>query len=322
MEDIIQLKRVVMESFEAKGILSEIRAQIRASVFKAVEESDQSPKHMNFEWEKENPLCIPQKDSRSIMTILIVDLCHHLDLQYSANVLKHETNIHLSKCNLEKLREIGVDTDKVDEPYMYQVLRQMKEGEGQQEMGQGLRESRYSERESLKPIENRENQESQNNRPSHHAESEKISNSNTFENQNHEYNVGMNANQSEHAPQPLQNKNDYVQESNEPILQNQSSHYEPQHPSPQIQESIESPNNNQVFVDHLRNSEKRNQQMEQFENQEINHFEEDQERPSEDEEEYEDPNDLYLREPEVLDMTADSKLLKEFEFDETFELDS
>ena len=320
MEDIIQLKRVVMESFEAKGILSEIRAQIRASVFKAVEESDQSPKHMNFEWEKENPLCIPQKDSRSIMTILIVDLCHHLDLQYSANVLKHETNIHLSKCNLEKLREIGVDTDKVDEPYMYQVLRQMKEGEGQPGTGQGLRESRYSERESQAPIENRENQENQNHRVSHHAESEKISNSNTFAPQSHGYSIGTNPNKSEHMP--LQNQNENVQESTDPIHQNQTSHYEPQHPSPQVQESIESPNNNQVFVDHLRNSEKRNHQMEQFKDQEINHFEEDQRRPSEDEEEYEDPNDLYLREPEVLDMTADSKLLKEFEFDEMFELDS
>lgn len=328
MEDIIQLKRVVMESFEAKGILSEIRAQIRASVFKAVEESNQGPKKMNFEWEKENPLCIPQKDSRSIMTILIVDLFHHLDLQYSANVLKHETNIHLSKCDLEKLREIGVDIDKVDQPYMYQVLRQMKQ-EGE-EADLGVREKGLRIREDEEVVLQAEKSQDA------FCEQSSVKKENQKDEQlKNEINDNVKISESKEKEKikiNLEERKHQNQQKNQ-IYENTEETAERENPQTFQRDTRETENNtesNEAFVQHLKDSEKRKNEERDSQNEATNQvrqeepepFREDGGRMSDEEEEYEDPNDLYLREPEVFDMTADSKFLKEFEFDETFEIDS
>lgn len=130
MQDISQLKKIVIESFEAKGILSEIRAQIRASVFKVVEEPDQDRDTVHFDWERADPLAIAHNDDKLLMALLVDDFCSRMDLQYTANVFGHESNLRL-RADHDQVRNqlfeaVGLDP-AADEPLIYQLLRQMNQ---------------------------------------------------------------------------------------------------------------------------------------------------------------------------------------------------
>ena len=134
MQDISQLKKIVIESFEAKGILSEIRAQIRASVFKVVEESEQNK--TNFDWEQKNPLEITQNEDKLILALLIDDFLSYMDLQYTSNVFAHESNLKLKdedkQARKRLFESIGLK-ESTSEPYLYQLLRRMNKPQSETE---------------------------------------------------------------------------------------------------------------------------------------------------------------------------------------------
>lgn len=48
MEELNELKNLVMQNLEKNGYLSNIRAQIRASVFKTIDSQDNSGKKVHF----------------------------------------------------------------------------------------------------------------------------------------------------------------------------------------------------------------------------------------------------------------------------------
>ncbi len=107
MQDINELKNIIIQGFESKGILSQIRAQIRASVFKAIEDENNGLSAQNnnesFQWE--NKLAMKMRDDEELLVIckLFENFLHFYDLEYSLNVFSHEVNSHLVQ-NGEELR--------------------------------------------------------------------------------------------------------------------------------------------------------------------------------------------------------------------------
>lgn len=92
MQDINELKNIVIQSFESKGILSQIRAQIRASVFKAIEENDEDQEIQAFDWENKKALQIKENPELAILCRLFENFLTFYDLDYTENIFKHEVN--------------------------------------------------------------------------------------------------------------------------------------------------------------------------------------------------------------------------------------
>jgi hypothetical protein len=267
MQDITQLKRIVIESFEAKGILSEIRAQIRASVFKAVEETENEQNTANFEWERKNPLEITENSDKLILAILINDFLTHMDLQYTSNVFSHESNLKLKsedkESQMQLLRSAGIDPEKNTEPLLYQLLRKMNK---------------------------QHNPESTPN-----PEQEQ-----THQEPNHTQNIPQN--------NPITNlsQSENINKTN------------------QIQRRISNPHKSTSFG--LQRNEPNVEHHTMMNNIELNEFGQMEgprvnveEGDLNEMEQHEDPNQMYLSEPVVLDVTADSDLLKEFDHEESVE---
>lgn len=55
MQEINELKGLVVQSLEANGVLSQLRAQIRSSVFRVIDASESEQKKSAMFWE--NPKC-------------------------------------------------------------------------------------------------------------------------------------------------------------------------------------------------------------------------------------------------------------------------
>ena len=93
MQDIQELKNIVIQSFESKGILSSIRAQIRASIFKTIEEDNIEKSKIDcFDWENKKALKICKNSELKILVKLFENFLSFYDLDYSENVFKHEVN--------------------------------------------------------------------------------------------------------------------------------------------------------------------------------------------------------------------------------------
>ena len=96
MQDVNELKNIIIQGFESKGILSQLRAQIRASVFKAIEDENNTFSLQNendsFQWE--NKLAMKIKDDEELLIIckLFENFLQFYDLEYSLNVFTHEVN--------------------------------------------------------------------------------------------------------------------------------------------------------------------------------------------------------------------------------------
>ena len=96
MQDMNELKNILIQGFESKGILSQIRAQIRASVFKAIEDENNTlpPQANNDSFQWENKMAMKIKDDEELVVIckLFENLLQFYDLEYSLNVFMHEVN--------------------------------------------------------------------------------------------------------------------------------------------------------------------------------------------------------------------------------------
>lgn len=275
MQDLNQLKKIVIESFEAKGILSEIRAQIRASVFKVVEESETEAKKANFSWEKENPLSITQKEERIILAILISDFLSHMDLQYSCNVFKHETNLHLVDASEERLQRVGINTELKHEPYLYQILKKLKANKEEKQIQDSLINNN-----SNNQINNPHERPTQDKSEDQHQSDKQL----IFERPIDNEEAGIASNDQQDIEQQVSNaglNNNYQERE---FLNNLPQNYPHE----------------------VRREERGEHPMQEegmFQNQE----------------EEDDPNQVYLSEPVALDVTADSDILKEFDYDESVE---
>lgn len=93
MQEINELKGLVVQSLEANGVLSQLRAQIRSSVFRVIDASESEQKKSAMFWE--NPKCqqIYNESEGKVCLQLIHDLMVFYKMDYSLSVFTNEANL-------------------------------------------------------------------------------------------------------------------------------------------------------------------------------------------------------------------------------------
>lgn len=130
MQEINELKNLVIQSLEGNGTLGQIRAQIRASVFKTIEMQEaNSKKNGGFFWE--NPLCQSIYDHKEgkLALELINDFLEFFKMDYTQSVFSHESNLKdaLKRDDLKK--ELGVRGEG-NKPVLFHIISALVSGGG------------------------------------------------------------------------------------------------------------------------------------------------------------------------------------------------
>jgi flagellar biosynthesis GTPase FlhF len=129
MQEINDLKNIVIQSLESKGILSQLRAQIRSSVFKIIEDQEsKDAKNPAFFWE--NPLC--QKIHDTEEGLLSIELMHEFfeffRMDYTNNVFIHESNYKESFTRDMVKKKLHVSDNKNEQPLLLLIIKQLLGG--------------------------------------------------------------------------------------------------------------------------------------------------------------------------------------------------
>lgn len=130
MQEINDLKNIVIQSLESKGILSQQRAQIRSSVFKIIEDQDsnETQKKPAFFWE--NPLCQKIHDSKigQIALELIHEFFEFFRMDYTNNVFIHESNYKENFDEDELKQDLNLVGDSEKQPLLLNIIQKLLGG--------------------------------------------------------------------------------------------------------------------------------------------------------------------------------------------------
>lgn len=129
MQEINDLKNIVIQSLESKGILSQLRAQIRSSVFKVIEDQEtKDSKSPAFFWE--NPLS--QKIHESQEGLIALELMHEFfefyRMDYTNNVFIHESNYKENFSRDQQRENLGVNENDDSKPVMMLIQQKLLSG--------------------------------------------------------------------------------------------------------------------------------------------------------------------------------------------------
>ena len=136
MQEISDLKNIVIQSLESNGMLSQLRAQIRASVFKIIEEQESKEQRSPaFYWE--NPLVQKVTEAAEGETALsvMVEFMEFFRMDYTHNLFCQESNFQEGNKSTrqEMARKMGLPEND-NKPILFLMLEKlMKDNQGRQE---------------------------------------------------------------------------------------------------------------------------------------------------------------------------------------------
>lgn len=124
-----ELKNLVIQTLETNGILGQIRAKLRSSVFKVIDNNDPSGKERALHWE--NPLAQKVLDTTesALAADLIREYMEFYRLDYSLSIFIPEANLKqdpVDRKNLVQRSDVDKPSDK--EPLLVQLLKQRNSG--------------------------------------------------------------------------------------------------------------------------------------------------------------------------------------------------
>lgn len=125
MQEVNELKNLVIQSLEGNGVLGQIRAQIRASVFKIVEMQETNTKKSGgFFWE--NPLCQTIYDNKEgkVALEIINDFLEFFKMEYSLSVFTHEANLKDAAKREELQGKLGLKPD-ASKPVLFHLINSL-----------------------------------------------------------------------------------------------------------------------------------------------------------------------------------------------------
>eukprot|EP01017_Pseudomicrothorax_dubius_P022637 TRINITY_DN2447_c0_g1_i5.p1 TRINITY_DN2447_c0_g1~~TRINITY_DN2447_c0_g1_i5.p1 ORF type:complete len:337 (-),score=86.39 TRINITY_DN2447_c0_g1_i5:98-1108(-) len=140
MQEINELKNLVIQGLESNGVLSQIRAQIRASVFKIIDNQEGGGKKPSgFFWE--NPLCYKLHESPEglLALSLIFDFFDAYRMDYSITVFQHEANLKEVESREMLFSKLGLKPTKKDQPALLALIKGFIDGEEESKAGEGAR---------------------------------------------------------------------------------------------------------------------------------------------------------------------------------------
>ena len=125
------LKNLVLQTLEAKGVLGQIRAKLRTCVFKVIEQEDANLKGSgNY---LENPLAakIAENEDGLICAELIRDFLEFYKMDYTLQIFVPECNLPTEskmKDRLPGLLGVNKDMSRGKAPLMMQLIQMIKSG--------------------------------------------------------------------------------------------------------------------------------------------------------------------------------------------------
>eukprot|EP00731_Ephydatia_muelleri_P031968 Em0023g475a len=120
-EEDAELRDLVTQTLENKGVLGKIRAQLRASVFVALEEQESMKTPHAFVSRRLRDYL--QTQEGQLAAGIVREFLEHFELDFTRSVFDPETNILTSYLGRERLAStIGLDAERNDAPLLTQIL--------------------------------------------------------------------------------------------------------------------------------------------------------------------------------------------------------
>ena len=126
MED---MKNLIIQSLETKGVLGQIRAQLRSSVFKIVDEQDQQFNYgCGLKWENPTLYKILETKIGTLLAEIIRDFMEYFRMDYSLSIFIPECGISPERLKKEEiLGKIGLGKNeqilsKLQLPLLYYIM--------------------------------------------------------------------------------------------------------------------------------------------------------------------------------------------------------
>ena len=118
-DPLSNLTSIVTTALEARGVLGKIRAELRASVFSAIHEQQQSEPHGGMA----RPALLHQDSAGRVAAQLVLDLLQHCQLDYSYSVLVPEADLNETSLDRGALAgALSLDAG-TGEPLLVQLVR-------------------------------------------------------------------------------------------------------------------------------------------------------------------------------------------------------
>jgi FGFR1 oncogene partner len=124
-----ELKNLVIQTLEVNGILGQIRAKLRSSVFKVIDNND--PQHNERAMHWENPLAqkVLETTESALAADLIREYLEFYRLDYTLSILIPEANMKQDPLDKDELiRKSKVDKPSQSEPLLVQILKERLSG--------------------------------------------------------------------------------------------------------------------------------------------------------------------------------------------------
>lgn len=126
-----ELKNLVIQTLEANGILGQIRAKLRSSVFKVIDNNDPSGKERALHWENPFAQKVLETTESALAADLIREYMEFYKLDYSLSIFIPEANLKQDPVDRKSLVERSeVDKPSDKEPLLVQLLKQKKSSAG------------------------------------------------------------------------------------------------------------------------------------------------------------------------------------------------
>ena len=129
MQEINDLKNIVIQSLESNGVLSQLRAQIRSSVFKIIEDQEsRDGKSPAFFWE--NPLCqkIHKTNEGPVALELMHEFMEFYRMDYTCNVFVHESNYKATTERQALVSKLNLGQDDPSKPLLALIIERLCTG--------------------------------------------------------------------------------------------------------------------------------------------------------------------------------------------------
>lgn len=124
-----ELKNLVIQTLETNGILGQIRAKLRSSVFKVIDNNDPSHKEKAMHWENPMAQKVLETTESALAADLIREYLEFYRLDYTLSIMIPEANMKqdpVPRDSLLNRAQVDNPTDK--EPLLVQILKERRSG--------------------------------------------------------------------------------------------------------------------------------------------------------------------------------------------------
>lgn len=124
-----ELKDLVIQSLETKGVLGQLRAQLRSCVFKCIDEQDENESgRSQFHWENPHAQKVT-KGNEKLVAELFREYLEFYKMDYTLNIFGPEANLSGSTDKADLAKRSGMPKSTDQKPIIVQILEAFMTGD-------------------------------------------------------------------------------------------------------------------------------------------------------------------------------------------------